>query len=174
MIAATVLLVLATVLICATPAQAWIHRQSQYWTYYLPTPQWVATTSAAGIDISSPTGTLGVSVAWSPTPTAWTNQQIANTIVSAHGLDQHPIASLRFTSVSGSTQTGDWTYRTYRWTAVRTDLHQNVRGVLTTGVYRGATGYGALGTCIVAPASQYARQYSLLSTVLGRIHFIPS
>jgi hypothetical protein len=168
-----VLLALATMLLCAAAAQAWVHRQSQWWTYYLPTPRWVAATSAAGIDISSPTGALGVSEAYSATPDALTNQQIVNEIVSAHGLDTHPIASLRFTSESGYKRSGQWLFRTYQWTAVRTDRHQGVRGVLTTGVYSGAGTYGAMATCIVAPTSVFAQQYSLLETILSRIRFIP-
>jgi len=160
-------------LICAASAHAWVQRQSQYWTYYLPTPQWVATPSAAGVDISSPTGTLGVSEAYSTTPYLLTNQQLANDIVRAHGLDKHPIASLRFTGATSYTQSGQWLYRTYAWTAVRTDLHQNVRGVLTTGVYNGAGTYGAMAMCIVAPTSQFAHQFSLLKSILTRIRYIP-
>jgi len=160
-------------LVCVASAQAWVHREGRWWSYYLPTPQWTASQNAAGVDISSPTGVLLVSYAFSQTPRSYSNDQVATLTANGHGLDSHPITSLRFTSASKYTSSGGWTDRTYQWTAVRTDLHQSVRGVLTTGVYSGAGTYGIRAFGFVAPASQFAKQASMLATTVSRIRYIP-
>lgn len=160
-------------LVCVASAQAWVHRQGRWWSYSVPTAQWRASQTAAGIDISSPTGVLLVSYAFSQTPQSYTNQQVVNLTVGGHGLDSHPIGSLRFTSKGKYTSSAGWTDRTYQWTAVRTDLHQSVRGVLTTGVYSGGGTYGIRAFGYVAPASQFAKQASLLATTVARIRYIP-
>src|SRR5205823_4055716 len=121
-----------------------------------PDRGWHDVQSYAGIDLASADGSQYVSFGFSgwPSPLGFDDVVRCWVRVMKGGV----VSNIVFTGVGPTTQQGAIYRRVYTWTAYRSDLRQNIRGVLTIHVFRDdAKGvYGFDNYTRLGPAAGYA------------------
>jgi hypothetical protein len=167
--------ILATALLVAPAAQAWVRKESDRWVWYVPNHHWVDAQSDNGIDISSPTGVLYVGHGFSATPGPVTHKWVVGYAKRSHALDLHPLRRVRIGKGGPTVRHGGIARRLYRWTGYRTDRRESVRGVLTVDVIANdaAMSYGFAMSNRVAPASLFRRWNDRLAFIQRHILLHP-
>ena len=167
------LLAFACTLLLAPSASAWVRKENDRWTWYVPNSRWVESHSDNGIDVSSPTGVLYVGHGFGPTPAPVTHQEVVSFTRRQGALDLHPLRGVRFSRPGRRVSTRGIVRRGYRWRGYRTDRRERVRGLLTVDVMETAFSYGFSTYSRVAPASQFRRWDRRLAFIQRNIRLRP-
>ncbi len=165
--AASVLVVLAL----APSAQAWVRHESANWVWYVPNSSWVDAQSAAGIDVSSPTGALYVGEGFSSSAVPVTHKWVVRYLKRSHALDLHPLRKVKIGRGNRVHGGGGIVRKVYKWRGYRTDRHESVRGVLTVDIMNG--GYGFASYDRVAPKRLYKKWARRLKFIEKHILLVP-
>jgi hypothetical protein len=154
----------------ANPLPGWIHKDGQYFTYWLPTKDWQAVETNRGLDITSPTGLYAVGFGWSSLAMPTTTSQIFQTVMSGHAQDFTKWKALQTSPV---TNTAMGTRQVIEFTAMHKYPLQGwkpVRGVMIADALdTGMGSYGLDATLMYAPAAEWSKQMSTLDRIRTNI-----
>jgi hypothetical protein len=171
----TLVAILLVALFAAPAAQAWVRKESDRWVWYVPSSRWVDAQSDNGIDISSPTGVLYVGHGFGPTPAPVSHRWVVGYLKQSHALDLHPLRRVRIGKGRAAGGSGGISRRVYKWSAVRTDRHERVRGVLTVDTISdpASFSYGFATYNRVAPKGLFRRWNRRLTFIQKHILLHP-
>jgi hypothetical protein len=153
----------------AAPLPGWVHKDGQYFTYWLPNNDWQAVETSHALDITSPTGLYDVSFGSAETVMPTTTQQIFQTIIAGHAQDMTKWKSLQTSPV---TQTPLGTRQVIEFTAMhRYPLQgwQPIRGIAIADALSPGIGYGLDATIMYAPTKSWSKQYATLDRIRTNI-----
>lgn len=163
------------------PPPGWVRREGRYFIYWLPNNRWQAVENANGLSISSPTGDVVVEFGYvTSLPGPVTPKWVINYTARAGGLDLHPLVNYRFTAWSPVTTTklnyfSRITSQNATWTGVRNHRlkgRQNVRGWISADAYNNTWSFGWSGYTMVAPATSWQSNLTLMQTIRTNIKFM--
>ena len=154
----------------ANPLPGWLHKDGQYFTYWLPTKDWQAVETNRGLDITSPTGLYAVGFGWSSLAMPTTTSQVFQAIMSGHAQDFTKWKALQTSPV---TNTATGTRQVIEFTAMHKYPLQGwkpVRGVaIADALDTGMGSYGMDATLMYAPAAEWSKQMSTLDRIRTNI-----
>jgi hypothetical protein len=154
----------------ANPLPGWLHKEGQYFTYWLPTKDWQAVETNRGLDITSPTGLYAVGFGWSSLAMPTTTSQVFQTIMSGHAQDFKQWKALQTSPV---TNTAMGTRQVMEFTAMHKYPLQGwkpVRGVMIADALdTGMGSYGLDATLMYAPAAEWSKQMATLDRIRTNI-----
>lgn len=152
----------------------WVRHEGKWFIWYAPDRGWHDVQSFGGIDLASGDGEQAVSFGFSGWPSPLTFEDVVRYWLHAMGTSG-VVVDVAFDSTGPTTRQGAIYRRVYTWHAFRTDLRQNIRGVLTIHVYReDATGtYGFDDYTRAGPAAGYSRIDPSLLQIQNAIIYKP-
>lgn len=149
----------------ADPPSDWVRKDPSGWVYWVPTKKWTHAHSACGIDISSPTGDMLVSLAGAPSAFALTTDD-ALTLV-AESLAGQGVSRLRVVKAGPVTGSPGDQGQVVRVTGVR--RAKPVTATASVRVTSGLLGNGVEAAVVLAPTSLWKAQAKTLGTILQSI-----
>ncbi len=150
-----------------------MRHEGKWFVWYAPGAGWHDVQSVGGIDLASADGTRGVSFGFSGWPTPLTFDDVVN--YWRKTMTAGVVRRIRIDPAGPVTQQGAIFKRIFDWSGFRTDLRQNVRGVLTVHVYRDETQqiFGFDAYTRIGPAAGYDRLDPTLQRVQSLIIYKP-
>ncbi len=151
-----------------------VRHENRYWTWYAPRG-WVASYCRAGINISSPTGTLQVGLAFSSWYQPLTPQDVVTLVVQKHGLDQKPLSNVRLIKRSQPYSfASHWRRQVVTWTA-RRNGGPAVEGILKADAYDdpSTATYGLEAYVYDTPKTLWSANSGLLDRLTKLIYYHP-
>ncbi len=155
-------------------ASGLVRHENQYWTWYAPRG-WVASYGAAGINISSSTGTLQVGFAFSAWYQPVTSQEVVTLTVQNGGLDQKPLSNVRLTKRSQPYSFAPgWSRQVVTWSA-RRNGGPAVEGILKADAYNdpSTATYGLEAYVYDAPKKLWSANRGMLDRLTKVIYYHP-
>lgn len=149
----------------ADPPSDWVRKDPKGWVYWVPTKKWVDAHSACGIDISSPTGDMLVSIGGSPSAFALTTDEALT--MAGEGLAGQGVSRLRVVQAGPVTGSPGDQGQVVRVTGVRRG--KPVTATVSVRVTSGLLGNGVEAAIVLAPTSSWKAQAKTLGTILRSI-----